>query len=55
MDDNGMYHDVNVNDIGKNHTAKKDDPTADIKHFFSEPFSLDGHGKKKRRHCNICR
>ena len=56
MDKNGMYHDVNVNDIGENHTdaKKKDDPTADVKYFFSDPFKLDGHGKK-RRHCNICR
>lgn len=49
-----MYLDVNVNDIGENHTVKKD-PTADIKQFFSDPFSMDGHGKKKRRHCNICK
>ena len=57
MDKNGMYHDVNVNNIGENHTdaKKKDDPTADVKYFFSDPFKLDGHGKKKRRHCNICR
>jgi hypothetical protein len=48
-----MYLDVNVNDIS---TVKKD-PTADIKQFYSDPFisSMDGHGKKKRRHCNICR
>ena len=49
-----MYLDVNVNDIGEKHRAKRD-PTADIKQFYSEPFSMDGHGKKKRRHCNICR
>ena len=49
-----MYLDVNVNNIGENHTAKKD-PTADIKQFYSDLFSMDGHGKKKRRHCNFCR
>ena len=51
-----MYLDVNVNNIGENHTAKKD-PTADIKQFYSNPFSMDGLGtsKKKRQHCNICK
>ena len=50
-----MYYDVNVNGISKNHAAKKkDDPTTDMKHFFSDLFRLDEHGKK-RQHCNICR
>ena len=50
-----MYIDVNVDDItGTDAINKKIDPTADVKHFFSEPFILEGQ-KKKRRHCNICR
>jgi len=54
-DEDGMYLDVNIFDIGDEaNTKKKVDPTADIKHFFGEPFSLEGHGKRKRRICNIC-
>lgn len=54
MDQDGMYHDVTVLDIG-DEAKKKPDPTADVKHFFGEPFSLDMHGKKKRRFCKICK
>ena len=53
-----MYTDMNVNNIVDiEETAaikKKIDPTSDVKHFFSDPFVVEGH-KKKRRHCNICR
>jgi len=49
-----MYEDVNVIEIGEDPEPKKKiDPTADIKHFFSDPFALDGH-KKRRRHCKSC-
>ena len=55
MDEDGMYRDVTVLDIGDEaETKRKVDPTADIKHFFGEPFSLEGHGKKKRRLCKTC-
>jgi hypothetical protein len=50
-----MYTDVNVNDIEETAAIKKKiDPTSDVKYFFSDPFALEDH-KKKRRHCNICR
>lgn len=55
LDENGMYNDVNVFDIGETASIKKKtDQTTDVKFFFSEPFILDGQ-KKKWRHCNICR
>ena len=44
IDEDGMYHNVTVLDIGdETETKKKVDPTADIKHFFGEPFGLEGH------------
>jgi hypothetical protein len=52
--EDGMYHDVTVLDIG-DEPEKKLDPTADVKQFFDEPFSLEGHGKRKRRFCKICK
>ena len=49
-----MYEDVSVFDIGEDPAPKKkNDPTSDIKHFFSDFFIPDGQ-KKKRRHCKIC-
>jgi hypothetical protein len=52
-----MYKDVRVIEISEDPDGparkKKVDPTADIKHFFSDPFVLEDH-KKKRRHCDIC-
>ena len=38
-----MYNDVNVNDIGETATIKrKNDPTADVKHFFFRPIHSRG-------------
>ena len=55
MDKDGMYHDVAILDIGNKAKAKrKVDPTMDIKHFFGEPFSLEGHRKKKCHLCKTC-
>lgn len=49
-----MYEDVSVIDIGEDPAPKKkNDPTADIKRFFSDCFIPDGQ-KKKRRNCTIC-
>ena len=50
----GMYMDINVIKISEDPEPKKKiDPTIDIKHFFLDPFILDGH--KKRQHCcNLC-
>jgi hypothetical protein len=49
-----MYKDVHIIEIDEEPVHKKKiDPTADIKHFFSEPFIPEG-SKKKRRHCEIC-
>ena len=54
-DGDGMYHDMTIFNIGDTPEAmKKLDPTADVKRFFTDPFSLEGHGKKKRCHCKIC-
>ena len=48
-----MYKDIDVIEIGEDPAPKKKiDPTADIKQFFSDPFSLEGH-KKRRRRCEI--
>jgi hypothetical protein len=57
VDENGMYKDINVIDIDQDDSSdkKKIDPTADVKHFFTEPFSCEGHGKKKQRKCKIFR
>ena len=50
----GMYMDVNVIEISKDPEPKKKiNPTADIKHFFSDSFIIDGH-KKRQRCCNLC-
>jgi hypothetical protein len=51
-----MYKDINVIKIGEDPAPKKKfDPTADSditgKQFFSDPFALEGH-KKRRRHCD---
>ena len=49
-----MYKDVSVIEIGEDPPPKKKiDPTADVKHFFSDSFVLEGQ-KKGRRHCEIC-
>ena len=53
-----MYNDVNVFNIGETAAINKKKltqlATADVKHFFSDPFALEGQ-KKKQRNCNICR
>ena len=49
-----MYKDVNVIDIEDGLIRKKTDPTEDVKNFFTDPFSCEGH-KKRRRQCKICK
>ena len=39
--EDGMYRNITVLDIG-DILEKKPGSTADVKHFFSEPFSLEG-------------
>jgi len=54
IDDDGMYANMNVLDIGTTAPVKqKIDTTADIKRFFSNPFTQTG-SNKKRQQCLIC-